>query len=118
MPGEPLTSLASRTGLPPTISSIPDRTFRAGAYRLDQLVDFWAELDTTFIDHGLIPQGYEPIGPAHVLVTVRQTARLRGSDQRLIETLYMLWHLAEGKLQETWTFTDRAQALEAAGVSE
>jgi len=54
----------------------------------------------------------------HVLVTLRQTARLRGSDQRLVESLYMLWQLSEGRVQETWTFTDRMQALAAGGLSE
>jgi hypothetical protein len=92
----------------------PGRT----VYRLDEMVDLWADLDTTFTDHSLVPQSYEAIGTAHVLVTLRQTARLRGSNQRIHETIYMLWHLAEGRAQETWTLTDKAQALEAAGLSE
>jgi hypothetical protein len=87
------------------------------AYRLDQLVEFWADLDATFTDYSLIPQSYEPIGPAHVLVTLRQTARLRGSDEQLTELIYMLWHLTEGKARETWTSTDREQVLAAGGVS-
>ena len=88
------------------------------AYRIDQMVELWADLDATFTDYSLIPESYEPIGPDHVLVTLRQTARLRGSDQRLVESLYMLWQLSEGKVQETWTFTDRMQALAAGGLSE
>src|SRR5689334_2681568 len=51
------------------------------AYRLDQMVELWADLDSTFTDYSLIPQRYEPFGDSHVLVTLRQTARLRGSDQ-------------------------------------
>lgn len=82
------------------------------------MIEFWADLDTTFTDCSLIPQSYEPVGPAHVLVRLRQTARLRDSDQRLNETLYMLWHLTGGKAEETWTFTVREQALESAGLSE
>jgi len=82
------------------------------------MVDFWADLDRTFDDYSLSPQGYESLGPAYVLVTLRQTARLRGSDQHLVEPLYMLWELAEGKLQETWAYTDKAQALEAAELQE
>ena len=82
------------------------------------MVELWADLDATFTDYSLIPESYEPIGPDHVLVTLRQTARLRGSDQRLVESLYMLWQLSEGKVQETWTFTDRMQALAAGGLSE
>ena len=95
----------------------PDFPGRA-VYGLQELVDFWADLDTTFTDYSLVPQNYEPIGPAHVLVTMRQTARLRGSDQSINELIYMLWHLVEGKLQETWTFTDRAEAIDAAGLSK
>jgi len=86
-------------------------------YRLDEMVRFWADLDATFTDYSLIPQSYEPIGPAHVLVTLQQTARLRGSDQMLSELIYMLW-LVEGKAQETWTYADREEALEAAGLSK
>ena len=73
-------------------------------------------LTSNFDDYS--PQGYESLGPAYVLVTLRQTARLRGSDQHLVEPLYMLWELAEGKLQETWAYTDKAQALEAAELQE
>jgi hypothetical protein len=63
-------------------------------------------------------QRYEPVGPAHVLVTLRQTARLRGSDQQLTELIYMLWHLVEGRAQETWTSSVREQALKAGGLLE
>lgn len=87
-------------------------------YGLEQMVEFWADLDATFIDYGLIPVSYESMGPAHVLVTLRQTARLRDSDQQITETLYMLWHVANGKVQETWTSTARDEALEACGRLE
>ena len=87
-------------------------------YNLDQMVELWADLDSTFIDYSLTPESYEPVGPAHVLVTMSQTTRLRGSDQQIVETLYMLWHLIDGKAHETWTSTDREQALEAGGLSE
>jgi len=87
------------------------------AYRLDELVDFWADFDATFTDYSLTPESYEPIGASHVLVTLRQTARLRDSDQMLTEVIYMVWHLDQGVAQETWTFIDRSEALEAAGVS-
>ncbi len=83
-------------------------------YRLDELTALWADIDTTFTDHSLVPTHYEGLG-AHVLVTLQQTARLRGSNHQINETIYMLWHLSEGKIQEAWTFTDKAEALEAAG---
>ena len=89
----------------------PGRPF----YRLDEMVDLWADLDTTFTDYSLVAESYESIGPAHVLVTLHQTARLRGSDLVLNDPLFMVWELADGKIQETWTFTDREQAVQAAG---
>ena len=86
-------------------------------YRLDEMVDLWADLDATFTDHSLVPAAYEAIGSAHVLVTLQQTALLPGSDQRLTDTIYMLWHLSEGRVRETWTFTDETQARAAAGLT-
>jgi hypothetical protein len=88
------------------------------AYRLDQMVELWADIDATFTDYSLTAESYEPIGPAHVLVTVRQATRLRGSDQRLVERLYMLWYLTDGRVQETWTSADRAEILESHGLSD
>ena len=82
-------------------------------YRLEEMPALWADLDATFVDHSLVPTRYEDLEP-YVLVTLRQTARLRGSDQRISETIYMLWFLSGGRIQETWTFTDKAAAIEAA----
>jgi hypothetical protein len=48
---------------------------------------------------------------------MRQTTQLRGSDQQLTEIIYMLWHLTDGKAQETWTSTERQQVFEAAGLT-
>ena len=88
------------------------------AYRLDEMTALWADIDATFSDHSLVPQSYEAIGSTDVLVTLHQTARLRGSEHRINETIYMLWRLVEGRADETWTFTDKAKALEAAGLRE
>ena len=95
-----------------TRSGFPGRT----VYRLDEMTALWADLDTTFSDHRLVPQRYEALGRAHVLVTLEQTARLRGSDQRIDQTVYMLWRLADGRVSETWTFTDEAEARAAAAT--
>ena len=87
-------------------------------YPLDELPAIWADLDSTYTDYSLVPQSYEPLGADFVLVTLRQEARLRGSDQRIDQTIYHLSRLAEGRLQESWTFIDEAEAREAAGLSE
>lgn len=86
-------------------------------YRLDELTTLWADLDATYTDHRLVPEDYEDLGD-HVLVRLQQTARLRGSDQDISGTIYMLWRVSALKIQETWTFTSRAEALEAVGLSE
>ncbi len=96
-----------------TRSGFPGRT----VYRLDELTELWADLDATFTDHSMVPTRYEEIGP-YVLVTLQQTARLRGSDHEINLTLYQLWLLSGGKIQETWVFTYKEEALEAAGLSE
>ena len=77
----------------------------------------WADLDATFTDHSLVPTQYEAVG-TFVLVTLQQTARALDSDLEINDTIYQLWLLTDGKVQETWTFTERAEALEAAGQRE
>ena len=94
-------------------STFPGRT----VYRLDEMTALWADLDETYTDHFLVPTHYEDMGD-HVLATLEQTARLRGSNLEINQTIYMVWLIIEGKIQETWTFAERAEALEAAGLSE
>ena len=101
----------------------PDYRFHArpdwpgqSVYRLDEMTALWADLDATFANHSLVPTHYEDMG-AYVLVTLQQTARLRGSDKKINDTIYQLWLLREGKVQETWTFTEKADALKAAAPS-
>ncbi len=86
-------------------------------YRLDQVTELWADLDATFTDYSIYPDGYESIGE-YVLVRIRQSARLKGSDKRLDDTLYHLWHVVDGKAKEGWAYGRREEALEAAGLSE
>lgn len=86
-------------------------------YSLEELPALWADLDATFTDHSLVPTDYEDLGP-YVLVTIHQTARLRGSETEIDQTLYHLWLVIEGKIQETRAFAERAEALKSAGVLE
>lgn len=83
-------------------------------YTLDEMPALWADLDATFSDHSLVPENYEAIGSDYVLVTVKQAATLRGSDQRIDQTIYHLWRIVDGMLDETWTFTDEDAARKAA----
>lgn len=102
----------------------PDYRFHArpgwpgqSVYRLDEMPALWADLDTTFTDHRMVPTAYEDLEP-YVLVTVHQTARLRGSETEINQAIYHLWLVVEEKIRETWTFAAKAEALVAAGLTE
>ena len=91
-------------------AGFPGRT----VYRLDELPTLWADLDATFGDHSVVPRRYEAIGPDFVLVALEQTVRLRDSDQRINLSVYQLWHVVDGRMAETWTFTEESDARAAA----
>ena len=53
-----------------------------------------------------------------VLVEGWQRARGRGSGVEVSEAIYTVWTVHEGRVVRQRMFRDRAQALEAAGLSE
>jgi ketosteroid isomerase-like protein len=53
-----------------------------------------------------------------VLVLYRRQARMRGTDSTIEQEGATLWTLRDGKLVHGLDFGDRAEALEAAGLSE
>jgi hypothetical protein len=53
-----------------------------------------------------------------VLVTLRQSAQLRGSGSRVEAVIHHLWQLDHGKVLEAWTYAERAEALDAVGLLE
>jgi ketosteroid isomerase-like protein len=89
----------------------PGRT----VYHRDEMTEVWADLEATFTDYSLTPESYEALGD-YVVVTLHQSARLRGSSQRIDETICHLWHVVAGKAREGWTFGRKGEALEAAGL--
>lgn len=91
----------------------PGRTL----YRLDEMTELWADLDATYTDFSLSPEDYQAVGADYVLVSIRQSTRLRGSNERYDEIIYHLWQIDDGKAVEAWTYPDRDEALEAAGPS-
>ncbi len=66
-------------------------------------------------DFSLAADDFEAIGD-YVVVTVKQSARLRGSDARIDDTIYHVWHVPNGRPRETWGYGSRDEALEAAGL--
>ena len=81
-------------------------------YALEELPQLWADLDETYTDYSLAPADFATFG-AFVLVTLSARARLRGSDAWVDETLFHIWHLADGRVLEAWTYGDEQEALDA-----
>ncbi len=84
-------------------------------YQRDEITEIWADLDETYSDFSLVPDEYADTGD-YVLVTLNQSARLRESDVRVESTIYHVWEVRDGKAIEAWTYSDRADALEAVGL--
>jgi hypothetical protein len=86
-------------------------------YGVDEMPELWADLDDTFSEFELVPVEFEEVADGYVLVTVKQSASLRDSDERVETTIWHLWRV-DGMPQEGWVFGDRSEALQAAGLSE
>ena len=54
----------------------------------------------------------------HVLTKANMTGRGRASGIEVASTLYAVWTIREGKIVQVVWFPTRAEALEAAGLSE
>lgn len=85
-------------------------------YAVDEMPELWADLDETYSEFELVPSAFEEIAAGYVLVTLRQSACLRGSETRVNSSTWHLWRI-EDVPQEAWAFGAREAALEAAGVS-
>ncbi len=86
-------------------------------YEVDEMPGLWADLDETFSEFELVPAAFEEVTEGYVLVTVDQSACLRGSEIRVETTLWHLWHV-DGKPKEAWVFNDRREALRAARLPD
>ena len=84
-------------------------------YGLDDLTELWADLDNTYTEYELIPEDFLDAGE-FVLVTVRQSARVRGSDARIEAPLWHVWQLRDGIVHEAWAFDVEDEARDAAGL--
>jgi hypothetical protein len=86
-------------------------------YRIDEMPQLWADLDETYAEFRLVPEEFFPAGEC-VIVTIKQSARLRGSDARVDSTIFHVWQIREGKPQQAWAYRSRSEALEAVGLRE
>jgi uncharacterized protein len=74
----------------------------------------WVE---TFDDFRIEPQRFMDAGD-QVVVFVRDSGRIKGSNAGIHNRFIHVWTLTAGKIIKWQTFTDEAQALQAAGLSE
>ena len=86
-------------------------------YGIDEMTSLWADLDETYSEYQLIPTAFEEVAVGYVLVTLEQSARLRGSNMRLSNTVWHLWRV-DGIPREAWALSGRAEAFKVAGLSE
>ena len=84
-------------------------------YRFDELTQIWADLDETYSEFRLFPEDFAAVGD-YVVATIRQSARVRGSNARVKATIWHVWHVADGLVREAWTFDSEEDALKAAGL--
>jgi ketosteroid isomerase-like protein len=82
------------------------------------MIEYWKDLDADFDETQFFIEGIEPIGTDRVLYRGRVTARGKASEVPLDLAVWGLWHIRDGKLVRGIAFRTKAEALEAAGLSE
>ncbi len=66
----------------------------------------------------MTPEEIVDVGFDRVFAAVRDGGRIKGSGDEIFNLFFHAWELREGKVVVWKTFQDRAQALEAAGLTE
>lgn len=84
-------------------------------YGFDEMTQAWADLDDTFTEFQLAPTGFVSAGE-FVIATLRQSARMRGSEARIEATIWHVWRVVDGLVREAWVFDEHDDALRAAGM--
>ncbi|MDQ3729060.1 MAG: nuclear transport factor 2 family protein [Actinomycetota bacterium] len=87
------------------------------SYGIDEMTKLWSDMDETYSEYSLKAEEFVDHGD-YVLVSLAQSARLRGSETRVESAVYHVWEVREGKVIAAWGFSDRAEALEAVGLRE
>ena len=89
----------------------------APQHGLDEVVAYMARWEREWENLVTVPEEFIDAGD-RVLVTVHFSGRGRGSGIEVDTRLYEVYGLREGKIVRMDEFTDRAEALEAAGLRE
>ena len=91
----------------------------SGGRGTDVMASVWLDLLKTMDDFAVVPERFLDVGDDRVLVLARFSGRGKGSGAPVGEFLGgSLFTLSQDKVVRLALFTDRKQALEAAGLSE
>ena len=88
-----------------------------GSYDLEAALDRISGLRELFAELRWEPQEFIDAGE-RTLVVVRQIARGRASGVMLDDSIVHVWLIQDGRARELRVYSQRSQALEAAGISE
>ncbi len=83
----------------------------------EQLLAALTEYAAAFEDWRIEPEEIFDAGD-HVVAVVRDGGRLKGTDDEVFNRFTHVWTFRGGRVVAWKTFTDRGQALQAAGLSE
>ena len=84
----------------------------------DGLQQATAEWTSRFEEWHIEARELIEVGPDQVIAIVRDRARAKGSNAEIDNEFAHLWTLRDGLIIRFEAFTERAEALEAAGLSE
>ena len=96
-------------------SDWPEGAVVRGREQVREMARQWME---TFEEFRVEPERYLDAGAENVVVYVRDSGRVRGTDTEIDTHLVHVWTLNHGKVVRCQLFTDEGPALEAAGLSE
>jgi ketosteroid isomerase-like protein len=89
-----------------------------GALRLDATQEALGEYFETFEDFNVEIEELIQADGEHVVATIRDGGRIRGSDATVSNRYFHVWTFRDGKVVRLSVHTERGRALEAAGLSE
>jgi ketosteroid isomerase-like protein len=112
-------STPSELAHPDAVFDLSRNVFNPGVHRgLDGFRHFLEQVDEMWEDFQIDPQEFIDAGD-NVFVASRMSGRGRGSGVEFEMRAFAIWTLREGKvLRIAAGYRDRADALEAAGLSE
>ena len=89
-----------------------------GALRFDATLEALREYFGTFEGFHVEMEELIHADGEHVVNTIRDGGRIRGSDDEVWNHYFHVWTFGDGKIVRLSVHTERKRALEAAGLSE